>query len=97
MDITEEVLKVVESIPEGRVMSYGAIAAVLVEAGMRCSARQVGRVMAWHGGGVPWYRVVAANGRLPPGHEQRARDHLSAEGVTFHSEHVDMRQYAWNP
>ncbi|MCZ7416669.1 MGMT family protein [Streptomyces sp. WMMC897] len=43
--------------------------------------RQVGRVMALYGGGVPWWRVVRADGALLPGHEQRALAHYRAEGT----------------
>ena len=50
---TERVLSLVERIPPGRVMSYGDVAEWLGEGG----PRQVGRVLALHGGGVPWWRV----------------------------------------
>ena len=39
--------------------------------------------------GVPWYRVVRADGSLPKGARQRAL--LEAEGVPFRGERVDMR------
>src|SRR4051795_13427627 len=94
---TEAVLKVVESIPPGRVMSYGAIAEYLAETFERGSARRVGRIMALHGGAVPWHRVVNAAGRTPPGHEAKARRRLTAEGVTFRGERVNMTVHAWFP
>ncbi len=56
-----------------------------------------GRVMSTHGGGVPWHRVVAANGRLVPGHMGEARARLMSEGIVFRGERVDMRRYAWFP
>ena len=59
MDFAEEVLSLVERIPPGRVMSYGAIAEYVGQGG----PRQVGTVMARYGGGVPWHRVVTASGR----------------------------------
>ncbi len=89
----EAVLSLVETIPPGRVMSYGAIAEYLDLP----SARMVGRVMSLHGGGVPWHRVVAANGRLVPGHAGEARARLTSEGMVFRAERVDMRRYAWFP
>ena len=101
MDATEEyaeaVLDVVERIPAGRVMSYGAIAEYLMPRFGRGSARRVGTIMALHGGAVPWHRVVNAAGRTPPGHEVAARRLLTAEGVTFRGAHVDMVAHAWFP
>ncbi|HYN93203.1 MAG TPA: MGMT family protein [Pilimelia sp.] len=96
-EYVEAVLTLVERIPPGRVMSYGAIADCLAEESGRASARQVGTIMARHGGGVPWHRVVASNGRLPPGHEARARALLTAEGVTFRADRVRMPAHAWWP
>src|SRR6266542_1586195 len=75
-EYVEEVLKVVESIPAGRVMSYGAIAEYVRERLGRGTARQVGTVMSRYGGPVPWHRVVAADGRLVPGHEAEAARRL---------------------
>lgn len=94
-EYVEEVLKLVESIPEGRVMSYGAVADALAERSGRNSARQVGTIMSRHGGGVPWHRVVTNDGRLPPGHEQEARQRLLSDGVPFQGEHVDMARAGW--
>jgi alkylated DNA nucleotide flippase Atl1 len=96
-EYVEEVLALVERIPEGRVMSYGAIADALADRSGRNSARQVGTIMSRHGGGVPWHRVVASNGRLVPGHEQEARQRLLADGVPLKGHHVDMPRAAWTP
>ncbi|MGX6602908.1 MGMT family protein [Micromonosporaceae bacterium Da 78-11] len=96
-EYTEEVLALVERIPAGRVMSYGAIADALAERSGRNSARQVGTIMARHGGGVPWHRVVTSAGRLPPGHEQEARRRLLSEGAQLKGEHVDMARASWMP
>jgi methylated-DNA-protein-cysteine methyltransferase related protein len=96
-EYAEEVLALVESIPEGRVMSYGAIADSLAETSGRNSARQVGTIMARHGGGVPWHRVVTSAGRTPPGHEQEARQRLLADGVPLRGDHVDVSRATWTP
>lgn len=96
-DYIEAVLDLVERIPEGRVMSYGAIAECLAETYGRGSPRRVGTIMAQHGGSVPWHRVVTADGRTPPGHEETARRRLIAEGVTFRGDRVDMAAHAWFP
>jgi alkylated DNA nucleotide flippase Atl1 len=87
-EYVEAVLAMVESIPPGRVMTYGAIADALADESGRNSARRVGTIMARHGGAVPWHRVVGACGRLVPGHEAEARRRLEAEGVPFHAERV---------
>jgi len=96
-EYVEEVLSLVERIPEGRVMSYGAIADSLADRSGRNSARLVGSIMARHGGGVPWHRVVNSGGRMPPGHEQEARQRLLSEGVPLKGEHVDMALASWQP
>ncbi len=96
-EYVEEVLALVERIPEGKVMSYGAIADALADRSGRNSARQVGTIMSRHGGGVPWHRVVSSSGRLLPGHEQEARQRLLADGVPLKGDHVDMSRASWMP
>ncbi len=97
-DFTSRVLDLAESIPSGRVMSYGDIADYLGEAG----PRQVGRVLALWGGGVAWWRVIHADGSLLAGHEQAALSHYVAEGTPLRPApdgnpgRVDMRRARWN-
>ncbi len=69
---------VVAAVPAGEVVTYGEVAA---EAGRPGAARAVGRIMATSDGALPWWRVVAADGRLVPGHEAEHRRRLRAEGV----------------
>ena len=92
-DFVEDVLALVERIPPGRVMSYGAIAEWLGQGG----PRQVGTVMSRYGSAVPWHRVVAANGRVVPGHEREALGRLRAERTPLRGDKVDMRTAAWYP
>ncbi|MDG4804590.1 MGMT family protein [Micromonospora sp. WMMD980] len=96
-EYVEAVLALVERIPPGRAMSYGAVADALAERSGRASARLVGSIMARHGGGVPWHRVVNAAGRLPPGHERAARTRLRAEGCPMRGDRVDLTAAAWSP
>ncbi|GAB3798064.1 MGMT family protein [Micromonospora zhanjiangensis] len=96
-EYVEEVLALVERIPPGRVMSYGAVADQLAERSGRASARLVGSIMARYGGGVPWHRVVNSAGRLPPGHEREARARLMTEGTPLRGDGVDVRAAAWYP
>ncbi|WP_219471948.1 MGMT family protein [Nonomuraea rhizosphaerae] len=89
----ERVLEVVESIPPGKVMSYGDIAEYLGEGG----PRQVGRVMSTWGGGVPWWRVVHSDGTAAaPDHERRCLDQWREEGTPLRGERVDMRKARWD-
>ena len=76
----ELVLDVVETIPPGRVMTYGAVAEQVGQVLGRGGPRQVGTVLRQMGGSVPWWRVVNAAG-LPPSHlRSLALDRLRAEG-----------------
>lgn len=79
LDFGGAVLEVVSAIPRGRVMTYGDVAAQLGSRG----ARAVGRVMAIEGSGLPWWRVVRADGRPPAGHECEALAHYRAEGTAL--------------
>ncbi|MEO3813776.1 MGMT family protein [Sphaerisporangium sp. B11E5] len=87
----ERVLDLVERIPPGKVMSYGDVAEFLAEGG----PRQVGRVMATWGGGVPWWRVVRADGKPVSGHESRCLARWRAEGTPMRGERADMRHARW--
>ena len=96
-EYVEAVLDLVERIPPGRVMTYGAIADALADVAGRTSARHVGTILARHGGAVPWHRLVGASGRLVPGHEHRARRLLAEERTPMRGDRVDMRAAAWHP
>lgn len=89
----ERVLDVVAQIPSGRVMAYSDVAEYLGEGGPRA----VGLVMARWGGGVPWWRVLRADGTLPPRHERRAAMRLRREGVPLRADgRVDMARARWD-
>ena len=64
----ELVLQCAESVPRGRVTTYGAIADVVGERLGRGGPRLVGNVMASHGAAVAWWRASAAAARCssPP-------------------------------
>ena len=95
-DFASRVLDVVDSIPPGRVMSYGDIAEYL---GAGLGPRQVGRVMSVYGGAVAWWRVIHSDGTPAPGHDSRALQHYLAEGTPLRSARppvrVDMRRARW--
>jgi alkylated DNA nucleotide flippase Atl1 len=98
-EYVEAVLSLVEQIPPGRAMAYGAVADVVAERLGRGGPRTIGAVMSAYGGAVPWWRVVTASGRLPRGHEVTARRELVAEGcpLTADGSRVDLARAAWHP
>ena len=92
-DYVELVLSIVEEVPRGRVTSYGAIAAAVGG-----GPRRVGSVMSRHGGPVPWWRVVRADGSLPPSHQGEARQAYLEEGTPLRSSgNVDITKAFWRP
>lgn len=79
----ERVHALVRTVPPGFVVTYGDLAAAL---GSRNVARQVGFAMAAlpAGSDVPWWRVVAAGGRLATASvatQRRQARQLAAEGI----------------
>lgn len=76
--LVERVLRAVEVVPRGRVVTYGDIAD-LVGTGPRL----VGRIMGTWGSSVPWWRVVNANGDLPDFHLRRAHEEWILEGIAI--------------
>ena len=89
----EQVLSLVEAVPVGRVTTYGDVAAMVGRGG----PRQVGTVMARHGAGVPWWRVVRADGRPAEGLAERALSRLVEEGVPVVDGRVRMATARWRP
>lgn len=97
-EYAEAVLRVVERVPRGRVTTYGAIAEHLTGVGLPRGPRTVGRVLSLHGGGVTWWRVVRADGSLPPSHGEEARAAYLEEGTALtRSGRVEMRAAFWEP
>lgn len=90
----EAVLEVVERVPAGRVTTYGAIGDAV-----GYGPRLVGNVLARHGGPVPWWRVVRADGTLPPSHQGEARARYLEEGTPLRrsGRSVDLAAAYWQP
>jgi alkylated DNA nucleotide flippase Atl1 len=76
--IAERVLRAVELVPCGRVVTYGDLAELVGG-----TPRQVGAVMRLRGGGVPWWRVVDASGELAPHLHDEARLMWLEEGIRW--------------
>jgi methylated-DNA-protein-cysteine methyltransferase related protein len=97
---TEMVVSVVQSIPAGRVATYGQVAAL---AGEPRAARQVVRALhtLTDARRLPWHRVINAKGRiaLPRGQGyDLQRKLLKAEGVKFGPDDtIDLARFGWQP
>ena len=89
----EAVLVAVESIPPGRVATYGDIAAYVGRSG----PRQVGAVMLEYGGSVPWWRVIRSSGIPADGLAERQLYLLSEEGIEVVDGRVMLRNHRWIP
>ena len=97
-EYVERVLQCVESVPRGRVTTYGAIAEVVGAVMGGGGPRQVGAIMASHGGAVTWWRVVRADGSLPASHQGEARQAYLEEGTPLRpSGNVDITKASWRP
>jgi len=73
----ESVVAVLRRLTHGEVATYGEVAE---EAGHPRAARAVGNVLAGSEG-LPWWRVVRADGVLVSGHEAEQARRLRSEGV----------------
>ena len=97
-----DVIGAIRKIPAGSVTNYGELARAL---GRPANARLVGRIISeWNGGsdGIPFHRVVAADGKLIGGwafgHPEVMKQMLVDEAVPFRAEYqVDIRRCFWSP
>lgn len=95
-DFDERVHSIVEKIPAGKVLSYGAISEILNDQGVGGGPRNVGRAMSLSGG-LPWWRVVRADGRFPACHAGEALEHYRSEQTPLRSdEAVDIPNAMWD-
>ncbi len=100
MTFTQRVVEIIQSIPNGKVCTYGGIAKA---AGSPRGARQVVRILHTQTGkhDLPWFRVVNSKGMisLQPGdgyEEQKMM--LLQEGVEFdEDDRIDMSRFGYQP
>jgi alkylated DNA nucleotide flippase Atl1 len=90
LDVDEAVFDVVDSIPPGRVSTYGAIGALI-----GIGPRRVARALSSGGGAVPWYRVVRADGSAAEPVRVRQLELLAAEGVPVRDGRVVLSAVRW--
>ena len=70
----------------------------IAEAVGRYGPRRVGNVMAGHGAAVAWWRVVRADGSLPPSHDGEALQAYREEGTPLRpSGRVDLAVAFFSP
>lgn len=95
---TESVIKVIKSIPSGKVMTYGQIARA---AGSPRAARQVVRILHSMSEkyNLPWHRVINSKGEIGFNDEDlffTQKTLLEEEGIEFKSEKsVSLEQFQW--
>jgi len=90
-EFEQAVIEVLRTLAPGDVVTYGEMA---TEAGYPGAARAVGRLLATKSSveDLPWWRVVAASGRLIPHDPVRHARLLKAEGVEVRDNRVVRRQ-----
>ncbi len=99
MTFSEKVYEYLKTVPEGRVVTYGMIAAAI---GSPRASRQVGNALHRNPYPVvvPCHRVVNREGRLAPafafGGWEKQAELLRAEGVETDNGYVDICKYVWN-
>ncbi|MDH4212106.1 MAG: MGMT family protein [candidate division WOR-3 bacterium] len=96
----ERVVKIIRSIPGGKIATYGQIADY---AGNPRAAREVAYIL--HSSSdkekLPWHRVINSKGSISlkrgRGYELQKKM-LEDEGVVFDDEdHVDLLRFRWQP
>ena len=93
----QEVIAIVKTIPKGRLMTYGQIAAL---AGNPRAARMVGGIAHYGDPKLPWQRVVNKKGYLANGYPGGKKGHqqaLRSEGVVANDFRVEIENLIWWP
>lgn len=98
-EFTQEVIRLIKAIPEGKVATYGLIAAL---AGNPRAARQVGWLLhsSTQKHQLPWHRVIKSSGHLAFPQHSEAYEYqkglLEMEGIVMLGGRVDLKQYLWS-
>ena len=98
-DFAKRVYDLVGQIPQGRVMTYGQIAAYC---GAAWAAWEVGQIAHTGPTDLPWHRVVNKQGGLaagwPGGGRTTHASYLEAEGIHVSGDYkVDVDALLWRP
>ncbi len=102
----ESIWTLLTEIPTGKVITYGRLAHLAgppANMDLRTfnafAARWAGGALAHCPEGLPWWRVINAQGRISPRESAgRQRELLESEGVEFDTRgRIDLDRYLWNP
>jgi methylated-DNA-protein-cysteine methyltransferase-like protein len=91
---------VINSIPRGKVATYGQIAAL---ASLPGKARIVGKILSRLplGSTIPWHRVINAAGTISLTADSEPyrlqKEKLLLEGVIFKGTKVNLKNFKWQP
>ena len=97
---TSRVKEIIQQIPEGKVLTYGRIAAC---AGNPRGARQVARILhiSSRKNNLPWHRVVNRRGQIslkPSQGYEIQKQLLEEEGILFGGDDtIDFDLFLWDP
>ncbi|HEX6462348.1 MAG TPA: MGMT family protein [Candidatus Saccharimonadales bacterium] len=96
----EKVCMIVAQIPEGRVMTYGDVAAFC---GSPFAARQVGQIAHFGPSELPWQRIVNRNGGLASAYSfgglEGQKAALEADGIEVDNNFrvIGFKVKRWHP
>jgi len=97
-EFTQEVVKIIQSIPKGKVLTYGKIAKM---AGNPRAARQVSWIL--HSStkkyDLPWHRVINSKGLIALNSDDDRyyqKNLLIEEGIEFKSDFgINLKKFLW--
>jgi methylated-DNA-protein-cysteine methyltransferase-like protein len=97
-EFTQEVVKIIQSIPKGKVLTYGKIAKM---AGNPRAAREVSWIL--HSStkkyDLPWHRVINSKGLIALNSDDDRyyqKNLLIEEGIEFKSDFgIDLKKFLW--
>ncbi len=96
--MTLNIIKIIQNIPKGKVLTYGRIAKL---AGNPRAARQVAWTLnsSTEKYALPWYRVINSQGLIALNSEEGRNQQkflLMKEGIEFVGEfEIDLSKYLW--
>lgn len=94
---TEQALKVIVSVPAGKVLTYGQVARL---AGSPRAARQVGWLLNSMSDKykLPWHRIINSKGIISLRDPEGAfiqKMLLESEGISVTDDKIDLKKYLW--
>ena len=96
----DRVINIIQSIPEGKVATYGEIADY---ADNPRAARQVAYILnsSWRKHNLPWHRVINSKGGIslnPNRGYDLQKKLLKKEGIIFdENDRIDLKRFQWFP